>query len=77
MNYVEYKKWVLSEEFKVIYKSMPEELRKVIRHQIPRLPSGGSGNHFCEIQKDSEGYVWVMLHFGSRNLGQQIGRYYN
>lgn len=37
----------------------------------------GGGNHFIEIQKDEEGYVWVMIHSGSRNLGKQVADYYN
>lgn len=37
----------------------------------------GGGNHFIELQKDEEGYLWIMLHSGSRNLGKQVGDYYN
>ena len=29
----------------------------------------GGGNHFIEVQKGSDGFVWIMIHFGSRNLG--------
>jgi tRNA-splicing ligase RtcB len=37
----------------------------------------GGGNHFIEIQKGSDGYIWVMLHSGSRNPGKQVADYYN
>lgn len=37
----------------------------------------GGGNHFIELQADYDGYVWLMIHSGSRNLGYQIARYYN
>lgn len=37
----------------------------------------GGGNHFIEIQKGSDGYIWVMIHSGSRNLGKQVADYYN
>lgn len=37
----------------------------------------GGGNHFLELQKDTEGCLWVMIHSGSRNLGAQVGMYYN
>jgi tRNA-splicing ligase RtcB len=37
----------------------------------------GSGNHFIEIQRDTEDYVWLMIHSGSRNLGKQVADYYN
>jgi tRNA-splicing ligase RtcB (3'-phosphate/5'-hydroxy nucleic acid ligase) len=32
----------------------------------------GSGNHFLEIQADEEGRLWLMVHSGSRALGQAI-----
>ena len=37
----------------------------------------GGGNHFLELQKDTEGNLWIMIHSGSRNLGAQVGNYYN
>ena len=43
------------------------------RHQIGTL---GGGNHFIEIQKSSEGEVWVMIHSGSRNVGKQVAERY-
>ena len=36
----------------------------------------GSGNHFLEFQKGSDGYIWVMLHSGSRHLGYAMEKYY-
>jgi tRNA-splicing ligase RtcB len=32
----------------------------------------GSGNHFIEIQADEDDRVWLMVHSGSRALGQAI-----
>jgi tRNA-splicing ligase RtcB (3'-phosphate/5'-hydroxy nucleic acid ligase) len=32
----------------------------------------GSGNHFLELQADEEGRLWLMVHSGSRALGQAI-----
>jgi len=37
----------------------------------------GGGNHFIEFQRDTKGFVWIMLHSGSRNLGYKVARYYN
>lgn len=34
------------------------------------------GNHFIELDKDSSGNVYLVIHTGSRNLGQQVCRYY-
>ena len=45
-----------------------------IRHEVGTL---GGGNHFIELQKDEEGCLWIMIHSGSRNLGKQVGDYYN
>src|SRR5690606_35744108 len=36
----------------------------------------GGGNHFIEICLDEEDRVWVMLHSGSRGVGNVIGRYF-
>jgi len=32
----------------------------------------GSGNHFIELQADEDGRLWLMVHSGSRALGQAI-----
>ncbi len=37
----------------------------------------GSGNHFIEIQKGSDGYIWIMVHSGSRNLGFTVANHYH
>lgn len=37
----------------------------------------GGGNHFIEIQRGNDGYVWIMVHSGSRNLGKQVADTYN
>ena len=36
----------------------------------------GGGNHFIEIQKGSDGFVWIMIHSGSRNVGFQTANHY-
>jgi tRNA-splicing ligase RtcB len=36
----------------------------------------GSGNHFVEICLDEEGFVWLMLHSGSRGVGNAIGTHF-
>lgn len=45
-----------------------------IRKEVGTL---GGGNHFIELQKDEDGNLWIMIHSGSRNLGKQVGDYYN
>jgi tRNA-splicing ligase RtcB (3'-phosphate/5'-hydroxy nucleic acid ligase) len=36
----------------------------------------GGGNHFIEIDKDSDGGLYLVIHTGSRNLGKQVAEYY-
>jgi len=36
----------------------------------------GGGNHFIEICLDEDQNVWIMLHSGSRGLGNNFGRYF-
>ena len=36
----------------------------------------GTGNHFVELCLDEEDRVWIMLHSGSRGVGNRIGRYF-
>jgi tRNA-splicing ligase RtcB len=38
----------------------------------PQLGTLGSGNHFVELQADEEGRLWLMIHSGSRGMGQSI-----
>jgi len=37
----------------------------------------GGGNHFIEIQRGNDGFIYIMLHSGSRNLGKQVCDHYN
>jgi tRNA-splicing ligase RtcB len=41
-----------------------------------QLGTLGSGNHFIELCLDESNQVWVMLHSGSRGLGNCIGTYF-
>jgi tRNA-splicing ligase RtcB len=36
----------------------------------------GGGNHFIEVCLDEVGFVWFMLHSGSRGVGNAIGSYF-
>ncbi len=42
-----------------------------------QLGTLGGGNHFIEIQKGSDGKIWIMIHSGSRNIGKQVADHYN
>jgi len=43
---------------------------------VRQLGTLGGGNHFIEVCLDEAGSVWVMLHSGSRGIGNAIGRYF-
>jgi len=53
----------------------------IIRSQLDsaryQLGTLGGGNHFMEVQIDTRGYVWLMLHSGSRNFGLKIANAYH
>jgi tRNA-splicing ligase RtcB len=53
----------------------------VVKKQYPsalnQIGTLGGGNHFIEIQQGSDGFVWLMVHSGSRNVGYQVANHYN
>lgn len=57
-------------------KNMPivEQEYQSARHQLGTL---GGGNHFIEIQRGSDGFIWIMIHSGSRNIGFKAANHYN
>ena len=54
---------------------------RVVQEQLSsatrQLGTLGGGNHFIEIQQGSDGFIWLMLHSGSRNFGKQIAETYH
>jgi tRNA-splicing ligase RtcB len=53
--------------------SMQKNFYETWRRQLGTL---GGGNHFIEVCLDETGHVWVMLHSGSRGIGNVIGRHF-
>ena len=49
---------------------------KFCKKAAPQLGTLGSGNHFIELCVDENEDVWVMLHSGSRGIGNMIGTYF-
>lgn len=52
---------------------MVKDAEKKARSQLGSL---GGGNHFIELCIDENQDVWIMLHSGSRGIGNAIGRYF-
>jgi len=63
----------LKEEFDVICARTPK-----LRHtnNYKHLGTLGTGNHFIEVCLDEANAVWLMLHSGSRGVGNAIGTHY-
>ena len=36
----------------------------------------GGGNHFIEVDQDSDGALYIVVHSGSRHLGLEVAQYY-
>ena len=43
-----------------------EAYRQKAVHQLGTV---GSGNHYVDLMRDQDGFVWIGVHFGSRGLG--------
>lgn len=54
-----------------------EVVRSEYNSALRQLGTLGGGNHFIEIQKDKEDFIWIMIHSGSRNIGKQVADHYN
>jgi tRNA-splicing ligase RtcB len=52
------------------------KLERAAQRAGHHLGTLGGGNHFVEICLDEEQRVWVMLHSGSRGIGNAIGTYF-
>lgn len=50
--------------------------KQPLRTWIKQLGTLGGGNHFIELCLDENNDVWIMLHSGSRGIGNCIGRYF-
>lgn len=44
---------------------------------VRSLGTLGGGNHFLEVQEGDDGYIWLMIHSGSRNIGYRIANHHH
>lgn len=60
------------------YTKITSKYPKITPKQDPWCHMGtlGSGNHFIELCLDQNDSVWVMLHSGSRGIGNKIGTFF-
>jgi tRNA-splicing ligase RtcB len=55
-------------EFGELHRGVQDRKNKAMR----QLGTLGGGNHFIEVCLDTETRVWLMLHSGSRNIGNEV-----
>ena len=61
----------------VIFQSKSELMtKKVVKKLKQQLGTIGDGNHFLEVQKNEDGRLYLLVHTGSRYLGQVIKEFY-
>jgi tRNA-splicing ligase RtcB len=59
------------------YAKIVEKHPKIASHKTAEfMGTLGTGNHFIELCLDEDDCVWVMLHSGSRGVGNKIGTYF-
>ncbi len=59
------------------YRAITDKHPKIDRGaSVSHLGTLGTGNHFIELCLDEQDQVWIMLHSGSRGLGNRIGSYF-
>lgn len=68
------REWLNMEpSFKKIIEKQPKLSKRHAFNHVNHLGTLGTGNHFVEVCLDTEYQVWVMLHSGSRGIGNRIG----
>ena len=60
--------WAGWAEFGELHPGVQDRKRKAMK----QLGSLGGGNHFIEVCLDTDDNVWLMLHSGSRNIGNEV-----
>jgi tRNA-splicing ligase RtcB len=63
----------MQDYFAILQKHPKIETKRVPWHHMGTL---GTGNHFIELCLDQNQAVWIMLHSGSRGVGNRIGTYF-
>lgn len=53
-----------------------QDIAKAAERALRHAGTLGTGNHFVEVCLDENQSVWIMLHSGSRGIGNKIGMYF-
>jgi len=60
--------WDGWKQFNELHQGVRDRKAKAMK----QLGTLGGGNHFIEVCLDTENFVWLMLHSGSRNIGKEL-----
>ena len=60
----------------LVAEHFPKDADRMIGKAYKQIGTLGGGNHFIEICLDEAQDVWIMLHSGSRGIGNMIGRHF-
>lgn len=50
--------------------------QQLLSKAMTQLGTIGSGNHYVDVFRDEDDFIWVGVHFGSRGLGHTIASYF-
>lgn len=56
------------------FKDLHSGVKHLENKALKQMGSLGGGNHFLEVCLDAEDQVWLMLHSGSRNIGNMLAQ---
>ena len=56
------------------FKQLHSGVRDLDNKAMQQMGSLGGGNHFIELCLDTDNYVWLMLHSGSRHIGNKLAQ---
>jgi len=64
--------WQGWQQFKYLHSGVQDLEQKA----LCQMGSLGGGNHFIEVCLDTEDNIWLMLHSGSRNIGNMLAQHH-
>jgi len=56
------------------FKKLHKGVQRLETKAMKQMGSLGGGNHFIELCLDTDNQVWLMLHSGSRNIGNELAQ---
>lgn len=68
---------MIHEKEQIDYKPLDDLIAPIVKSKAIRsIGTLGGGNHFIEVNKDSNSNYWLVIHTGSRYLGKAVFKYH-